>query len=114
VDPSPAPGGTGRETAPGVADVATRKRSPFAAAVTAGITVLGNLSVLHPDVTSGGLERSLRYEVDRLPGAARAAGGDAAGPSHPAAAAVLTACAHLATRAYEDAYLALLTARSLL
>ena len=110
MDSSAAPDLTGVAPTARDGDAPTRKRTPLAAAVVAGIAVLGNLAVLHPDVTSGGLERSLRYEVDRLP---RAAGSDDR-PSHPAAAAVLTACAHLATRADEDAYLALLTARSLL
>lgn len=90
-------------------------RTPLAVAIAAGIAMLSNLSTLHPEVTSGGLERSLRHEIDRLaraPQPGRPAGPDA--PAHPAAAAVLTACSHLATRAYEDAYLALLTARSLL
>jgi hypothetical protein len=113
VTSSPAPDGAGVDTTPRDGDLPTRRRTPFAAAVAAGIAVLGNLAVLHPDVTSGGLERSLRHEVDRLPRATHGPAGDDR-PSHPAAAAVLTACAHLATRAYEDAYLALLTARSLL
>ncbi|MCD2193711.1 hypothetical protein LQ327_10015 [Actinomycetospora endophytica] len=103
---------TGADPAPSE----SRRRSPLAVAVAAGIAVLGNLAVLHPDVTSGGLERSLRYEVDRLPRETRTApvAGGESRPAHPAAAAVLTACSHLATRAYEDAYLALLTARNLL
>ncbi|WP_433802127.1 hypothetical protein [Actinomycetospora sp. CA-084318] len=70
------------------------------------IGMLGDLRTLHPAVTSGHLERHLRAEAER---AARGPG-DSSG----AVPAVLTACAHLATRSYEDAYLALVTASSLL
>lgn len=70
------------------------------------IGMLGDLRTLHPAVTSGHLERHLRAEVER---AARGSA-DTAG----AVPAVRAACAHLATRSYEDAYLALVTASSLL
>lgn len=106
MDPSPVQRDAATSAAVPDGQAPRPKGSPFAAAVAAGIAILGNLAVLHPDVTSGALERSLRYELDRLPGRDPR--------SHPAAAAVVTACSHLATRAYEDAYLALLTARSLL
>lgn len=112
--PTPHQAGTVK-TQTAAAETPVRKTSPFAAAVAAGIALLGNLATLHPEVISGSLERSLRYELDRLGRAATPSGtSEHAVSRHPAAAAVSTACSHLATRAYEDAYLALLTARSLL
>lgn len=70
------------------------------------IGMLGDLRTLHPAVTSGHLERHLRAEVERAERTSSA----------PSAAipAVRTACAHLATHSYEDAYLALVTATGLL
>ncbi|MEJ2870964.1 hypothetical protein WCD74_24590 [Actinomycetospora sp. OC33-EN08] len=68
--------------------------------------MLGDLRTLHPAVASGHLERHLRAEVDRA-----LRGPDADNGAIPA---VRTACSHLATRSYEDAYLALVTAVGLL
>ncbi|WP_018333360.1 hypothetical protein [Actinomycetospora chiangmaiensis] len=69
------------------------------------IDMLGDLRSLHPAVASGHLERHLRAEVERA---------ERIGDSSGAVPALRTACAHLATRSYEDAYLALVTASSLL
>ncbi len=77
------------------------------------LKALGNLRALHPAVVSGQLERDLRHQLDRLP--ENKPRSRAASRSEAAAiAAVRTACAHLATRAYEDAYLALVTAHGML
>lgn len=76
------------------------------------LKALGDLRTPHPAVVSGQLERDLRHQVDRLP---KDPGSRAANNSEAAAiAAVRTSCAHLATRAYEDAYLALVTAHGML
>ncbi|MCD2186961.1 hypothetical protein [Actinomycetospora soli] len=80
--------------------------APLRRTVTAAIAMLGDLRTLHPAVTTGHLERHLRAEVER------ALRGPDGGCS--AIPAVSTACAHLATRSYEDAYLALVTATGLL
>ncbi|MDL5159878.1 hypothetical protein [Actinomycetospora termitidis] len=68
--------------------------------------MLGDLRTLHPAVTSGHLERRLRAEIERVQ-----RGPDGGCSAIPA---VSTACSHLATRSYEDAYLALVTAVGLL
>jgi hypothetical protein len=102
-------GTTGTETTDG--GVADLDMAALAAAILTGLRMLGDLRALHPQVTSGDLERGLRDAVSRL---IRTAAGPGAQAGHPAVAAVRAACAYLATRSHEDAYLALLTAHGLM
>jgi hypothetical protein len=73
-------------------------------AVVAGLQALGDLRDLPMGVRDGRLERMLRATLDqhRPPRASPA--------TEASAAAVRTACAHLAAGEHEDAYLALCTA----
>jgi hypothetical protein len=73
-------------------------------AVVTGIQALGDLRDLPMGVRDGRLERMLRATLDhhRPPRASSA--------TEASAAAVRTACAHLAAGEHEDAYLALCTA----
>jgi hypothetical protein len=73
-------------------------------AVVAGLQALGDLRDLPMGVRDGRLERMLRATLDhhRPPRASSA--------TEASAAAVRTACAHLAAGEHEDAYLALCTA----
>ncbi len=72
--------------------------SELAAAIRTALAHLTDLHRPSTAVTDGGVEAMLRATLD---------GPDLPGPS---AAAVRTACAHLAAEEYEDAYLALRTA----
>jgi hypothetical protein len=73
-------------------------------AVVVGLQALGDLRDLPTGVRDGRLERMLRATLDhhRPPRASSA--------TEASAAAVRTACAHLAAGEHEDAYLALCTA----
>lgn len=110
----PAPtAGTARHARPG-------RRRPGAAphpaplelptAVVAGLQALGNLRDLPSGVRDGRLERMLRATLAHHRAPSSPDGTTAAPPTEASMAAVRTACAHLATREYEDAYLALCTA----
>ncbi len=74
-------------------------------AVVAGLKALGDLRDLPTGVRDGRLERMLRATLDHHHRSPRASPGTEA-----SAAAVRTACAHLAAGEHEDAYLALCTA----
>lgn len=88
-------------------------RHEFLRAMVGGaLDLLGDLRAPHPAVVSGALEKGLRRGLDQMwRNNKRHAPSDG---EQAAMAAVRTACAHLATRAYEDAYLALLTAQAML
>jgi hypothetical protein len=80
-------------------------------AVVAGLQALRNLRDLPLGVRDGRLERMLRATLaHHRPPAGDDPGPGAVSGAEAATAAVRTACAHLATREYEDAYLALCTA----
>ncbi|NMO91558.1 hypothetical protein [Actinomycetospora sp. TBRC 11914] len=78
----------------------------LAAAIPRGLQLLNDLRTPHPEVTSGALEARLRREVALLTPGPWAS----PGVEHPGLCAVRTACAYLATRAYWDAYHALVAA----
>ncbi|NMO89978.1 hypothetical protein [Actinomycetospora sp. TBRC 11914] len=111
--PAPAPAAAGRRAVrrrPGGTDRAPQPAPlELPTAVVAGLQALGNLRDLPTGVLDGRLERMLRATLahHRPPASPN---GSAASPTEATSAAVLTACAHLATREYEDAYLALCTA----
>jgi hypothetical protein len=79
-------------------------------AVVVGLQALGNLRDLPSGVRDGRLERMLRATLAHHRPPAPPEGNPGVAPTEASMAAVRTACAHLATREYEDAYLALCTA----